>query len=123
MSNKSRKKPPAWLQQQAQIQRAEQLRRLAARTEENDQSEKAKQMFTELINSVLTSQGKIQRLAVAYADRCWRVHELYQVFKAEFDRAEQAEARAANLQHRLDQALAQIEQSRSAGDNANAEEN
>lgn len=102
MSNKSKRKPPnGWARQQAVAQKKAQERKVAQLTEQQGNEATAKQVFTELITQWMAQQGRLQRLSEAFADRCWRVHELSQQAKAEWERAEAAEAKVRELQAQL----------------------
>jgi hypothetical protein len=87
----------AWLSHQAAVQQ-----RAAAEKETRDaQQQQAKRVLETLAKRFLEYQGRTQRLAAAFADRCWRVHELYGLYRAEWERAERAEARVKDLELQL----------------------
>jgi polyhydroxyalkanoate synthesis regulator phasin len=99
MSKKSSR--PNFRQQQAKALVQQQVAKRAAETEQDEAEKKVKEFLTELIQKYVSVQAQLQRLAPAFADRCWRVHELYQDVKAQWARAEAAEERVRELTTRV----------------------
>jgi hypothetical protein len=60
--------------------------------------EQAKEFLTKLFEEHARIQQRVARLAIGFADRCARVHELMGLYRQEWERAEAAEARIAELE-------------------------
>jgi chromosome segregation ATPase len=90
-----------WLRQQAAQQRQAKADREARVTQQQQDTQTAKDQLGQLVTKLVTQQQRLVRLSTAFADRCWRVHELYQELKAEWERAEKAEARVQELETEL----------------------
>lgn len=90
-----------WAKAQASKQRRiEELRRArqAPQTaEREEQAEKVRRILTRFVQQ----EAKVNRLAQAFADRAFRVHELMGQLRAEWERAEAAEARVKELEKKL----------------------
>lgn len=88
-----------WLRQQAerrQKQSAEAKARAEVQTEQQ-----AKDFVQKLVTELMQTRQRTARLAHAWADRCWRVHELMGLLRSEWERAEAAEARVRELEAQL----------------------
>lgn len=91
-----------WLRQQALRQQAQTAEKQQLVTERQSNEERVKKLLTKLVQQLVESQGKVQRLALAYADRCARVVDLSAQCRQEWVRAEAAEARVAELEKQID---------------------
>src|SRR4051812_2775087 len=93
-----------WLRQQAQARQAV-TAQLSTRTDEKHvrQQEQAKKVFQKLISQTITQQQRLTRLAAAFADRCYRVHELSGLYRAEWERAQRLQADNEELRRRIAQ--------------------
>src|SRR5579875_2722434 len=98
---RGQRKGSGWLRQQAVAEKDASARKRAARTEKQVQEQQAKDALTKLIQQTVQQQARLQRLAVAFADRCWRVHALYGLLRPEWERAEAAEGRVRQLENEL----------------------
>ena len=93
-----------WIRHQAEVQKqadAEKAERLSVQQAVQIQ-EKLKSLLTELVRYGAVQRGRTQRLAVWHAERCMRVRELLKQLRAEWERAEAAEATVAELRAQLD---------------------
>lgn len=102
MSKKSSRNNSGWLRQQAEQQRKAQAAKLARRTEQQTNEAQAKEFLSKLMTEYVEQKARLARLAPAFADRCWRVHELMGQARRDWERAEAAEAKVRELQAQLD---------------------
>ena len=89
-----------WLRAHAQAQRAK--AKQSGETEKQVNERQAKEFLTRLVKEAMEQKARLERLAPAFAERCWRVHELMGQLRAEWERAEAAEARIEELEREVE---------------------
>jgi septal ring factor EnvC (AmiA/AmiB activator) len=97
-------KPPRdsdWLRHQAQARQAAKAQ--LSRPSETDvqRQQQARKVLHTLVSQTIAQQQRLSRLAVAFADRCHRVHELSGLYRAEWERAQRLQADNDELRRRI----------------------
>lgn len=77
---------------------------LSRRSEiEGQRQQQARQVLHKLVSQTIAQQQRLSRLAVAFAERCHRVHELSGLYRAEWERAQRLQADNDELLRRIAQ--------------------
>jgi hypothetical protein len=93
---------PGWLREKALAAQEDALKRKETETANNEQ--KVKEFLADLVKRVMAQELRLKRLAAAFADRCWRVHELMGENRELWERANTAEDKVRELEAKLAEA-------------------
>jgi hypothetical protein len=101
-----------WLRHQAQARQTAQvgLTRPSEKDSEKDvqdsekdlqRQQQARKVLHKLVSQTIAQQQRLSWLAVGFAERCYRVHELSGLYRAEWERAQCLQADNEELRRRI----------------------
>lgn len=86
-----------WLRHQAQARQTAHL----SESEKDLRQQQARKVLHTLVSQTIAQEQRLSRLAVAFAERCHRVHELSGLYRAEWERAQCLQADNEELRRRI----------------------